>query len=68
MCIRDSPGPGRRPLEAHADGTEDVPTLAQCLDRYVLARAVHCSEGTLAGYRREAARTARPRVCPPHAA
>lgn len=56
------PDVARRLLEAHADGAEDVPTLAQCLDRYVEARAVRCSEGTLAGYRREAARTFLPRL------
>ncbi|MFL0424693.1 hypothetical protein ACH0AC_02805 [Micrococcus luteus] len=59
------PDVARRLLESHADGAEDVPTLAQCLDRYVEARAVRCSEGTLAGYRPEAARAARSRVCRP---
>lgn len=31
------PDVARRLLEAHADGAEDVPRLAQCLDRYVEA-------------------------------
>lgn len=57
------PDVARRLLEPHADGAEDVPTLAQCPDRCVEARAVRCSEGTLASYRREAARAARSRVC-----